>query len=272
MESLITMQHILPEIPILPFWAIAALFVFARYLVTAGGIYLIFYVWMQRKLGHLKIKPEAPGRRQVFAEMRHSFYTAVIFAGMATLVHVLKEFGYTRQYAEIETYGLGYLLFSMALLVVLHDAYFYWMHRLMHHPRLFRVIHKVHHQSFNPTPMASFSFHPLEAFLEFGIVPLIVLIIPVHPLAMLFFANWSMVFNILGHLGYELFPRGFVRHRFWGWMNTSTHHNLHHQQGNYNFGLYFNFWDRMMGTNHPQYAETFDQVKSHSQNYMHPAA
>lgn len=55
-------------------------------------------------------------------------------------------------------------------------------------------------------------------------------------------------------------------------MNTSTHHNLHHQQGNYNFGLYFNFWDRMMGTNHPQYAETFDQVKSHSQNYMHPAA
>lgn len=32
-----------------------------------------------------------------------------------------------------------------------------------------------------------------------------------------------------------------------------THHDMHHTSGNSNFGLYFTWWDRMMGTEHPQY-------------------
>jgi sterol desaturase/sphingolipid hydroxylase (fatty acid hydroxylase superfamily) len=27
-----------------------------------------------------------------------------------------------------------------------------------------------------------------------------------------------------------------------------------------NFGLYFNFWDRIMGTNHPAYEQRFTEV------------
>ena len=56
--------------------------------------------------------------------------------------------------------------------------------------------------------------------------------------------------NVLGHLGFELYPKGFTTHWLGKWNNTSTHHNMHHKYYNCNYGLYFNIWDRIMGTNH----------------------
>jgi sterol desaturase/sphingolipid hydroxylase (fatty acid hydroxylase superfamily) len=29
---------------------------------------------------------------------------------------------------------------------------------------------------------------------------------------------------------------------------TTAHHDLHHKNPNVNFGLYFRFWDKLMGT------------------------
>ena len=122
-------------------------------------------------------------------------------------------------------------------------------------------MHKVHHQSHNPTPWAAFAFHPLEALIEIAIVPLAILIIPFHPIVILLFSTWSIIWNVIGHAGYELFPFWFVRHPFFRWFNTATHHNMHHLKSNGNFGLYFNIWDRLMGTNFPDYEQTFESVK-----------
>jgi sterol desaturase/sphingolipid hydroxylase (fatty acid hydroxylase superfamily) len=44
-----------------------------------------------------------------------------------------------------------------------------------------------------------------------------------------------------------------------GWIATTTHHDLHHSSG-HNFGFYFTFWDRWMGTEHPRYREAFREV------------
>ncbi|MCB0634987.1 MAG: sterol desaturase family protein, partial [Lewinella sp.] len=158
--------------------------------------------------------------------------------------------------------GIWYLPFSFAMLVVLHDAYFYWMHRLLHHPRLFRWMHLAHHRSNNPTPWASLAFDPLEAVLEIAIVPVLVLVIPLHPTVLLAFATWALAWNVIGHLGYELFPGGWVDHPVLRWLNTSTHHNLHHRYSKGNYGLYFNWWDRWMDTNHPDYERTFRELTS----------
>ncbi len=35
---------------------------------------------------------------------------------------------------------------------------------------------------------------------------------------------------------------------------------MHHQHIRMNYGLYFNFWDRLMGTNHPQYEARFTEL------------
>jgi Delta7-sterol 5-desaturase len=256
------LQDLINQLGLIPTWLIASIIVFSRYLLMAGGIYLIFYVLLKTKFKKQKIQLKSPENKQVLDEIKYSSYTALIFGFMAMLIHTARQFGYTKHYFKIEEYGWGYFVFTLVMLVLVHDTYFYWTHRLMHTPKLFKILHRVHHQSFNPTPMASFSFHPLEAFIEFGIVPLIVFIIPVHPFALLFLSFWSLIWNIYGHLGFEIFPKGFTTHWFWGWFNTSVHHNMHHQRVNHNYGLYFNIWDRLMKTNHPEYLSTFEKVKN----------
>jgi len=71
-----------------------------------------------------------------------------------------------------------------------------------------------------------------------------------------------IVRNVIGHLGLELAPAGFTRRRGWRHSTTTTHHALHHARPRGNFGLYFTWWDRIMGTEHPAYRETFARVTS----------
>jgi Delta7-sterol 5-desaturase len=61
--------------------------------------------------------------------------------------------------------------------------------------------------------------------------------------------------NVMGHAGVELMPRALADSRWFGWINATTHHDLHHSSFHHNYGLYFTWWDRMMGTEHPAYRE-----------------
>jgi lathosterol oxidase len=100
----------------------------------------------------------------------------------------------------------------------------------------------------------------MEAVVEIGIVPLIAFTIPYHGTALTIFSLYSLLLNVTGHLSFELFPKGFASHKLFKWHNTSTHHNMHHRLVKCNYGLYFNIWDRLMGTNHPDYEKSFEQV------------
>jgi sterol desaturase/sphingolipid hydroxylase (fatty acid hydroxylase superfamily) len=59
----------------------------------------------------------------------------------------------------------------------------------------------------------------------------------------------------MGHAGVELMPRTLADSRWFGWINATTHHDLHHSSFHHNYGLYFTWWDRLMGTEHPAYRE-----------------
>ena len=260
------MHLLIEKFGLLSGWLLASTAIFLRYTLFAGLAFTLFYILKKKAFAWARIQEKHPRARIILSEVQHSAYTAFIFALMAVALYFLREAGYTQIYTDISTYGWGYFLLSFLLLVLLHDTYFYWMHRLLHHPKLFRIFHWVHHLSHNPTPWASLSFHPLEALAEVAIIPIAALLIPFHPLALLLLATWSLIWNVIGHLGYELFPKGFVHHPFLRWFNTSTHHNMHHQRSGCNYGLYFNFWDTWMGTNHPEYRNTFDQIKRRSRS------
>ncbi len=260
------MMYLLEKFGPLLGWALGVVFVFVRYSFFAGSLFLVFYVIWKKKLQKFKIQQKFPDAKKVLHEIQHSVYTVMVFGLLGVGIYALNLRGLTKIYTDIPEYGWGYLVFSFFLLTLIHDTYFYWMHRLIHLPKLFPVFHKVHHIANNPTPWASLCFHPLEALLEIGIVPLTVLIIPLHPMVLLAFATWSLFFNMMGHLGYELFPKGFVEHPIGRWINSSTHHNMHHARSNCNYGLYYNFWDRWMGTNAPDYHATFHKIKEYQQS------
>jgi len=254
------MEYLFDQFGPLHGYFIATFTIFLRYALFAGIAFGIFYIIRKQNWQRLKIQQKFPKAKYIFNEIQHSLFTAFIFALMGVGLYYCRQAGLSQIYTDISTYGWAYLIFSFVALMFIHDTYFYWVHRLMHHRKLFRLMHRVHHQSFNPTPWASLSFHPLEAIAEVAILPIAAFFLPIHPITLALFATWSLVWNIVGHLGYEVFPKGFVYHPFFRWFNTSTHHNMHHEISNCNYGLYFNIWDTWMGTNHEDYRKRFDEI------------
>ena len=127
----------------------------------------------------------------------------------------------------------------------------------MHHPKLYKTFHFEHHKSLNPTPYTAYSFNWKESMVESAYFPIVIMIVPLHPIAITNFLVQAVMINVIGHLGYEIFPKFWAKLKIF---NTVTHHQMHHQTANYNFALYFTFWDRVFGTLHPNYEEVFDVV------------
>lgn len=233
-----------------------------RYVIFAGALYLIFYVWKRRDFIALKIQQKFPDNPRILHEVKYSFLSLFVFSFVGLGTFTLSRLGYTKIYRDFSEHSLMYFIFSVVAFILIHDTYFYFAHRLMHWKKIYPYVHRIHHMSTNPTPWAAFAFHPLEALMEVAIVPIMVFLIPLHPFAILTWGLYQTGMNVLGHLGFELFPSGFTTGVLSKWHNTSTHHNMHHRLVNCNYGLYFNFWDRILGTNHARYTDEFEAVKS----------
>ncbi len=242
------------------FWSLL-LVVFLRYLALAAIAFLIFYMVRREAWRFRRIQHRFPGRTDYWREVSYSIITAFIFAAVGYVVFLTPLEQFTQVYYDIDQYGRGWFWTSVLLMIVVHDTYFYWTHRLMHERKIFPLVHKVHHLSTNPSPWAAMAFHPLEAIIEALVIVVITFAFPVHPLAIGLFLLF-MIYNVYGHLGYELYPKGFSRTAVGRWINTNVNHNLHHQHFRGNYGLYFLFWDRIMGTLQAGYDEHFDKIQS----------
>ncbi len=236
--------------------------VFLRYFIMASALFFIFYVLFKNKWAYKKIQKKFPKNKDYRREVTYSILSISLFAFMAILTFKSPLSPYTQIYRDINAMPLWYTTITFFIMLIVHDTYFYWMHRAMHTRKLFKIAHLVHHKSTNPSPWAAYSFHPIEAFFEAAILPIMAFLFPIYlPVFGLFFL-FQIIYNVYGHLGYEIYPKGFSKHFIGKWINTSVHHNLHHKHSKYSFGLYFTFWDRLMGTMAPQYEDDFEEVKS----------
>lgn len=219
-----------------------------RYFAVSGLFYWALWKRDPEKVGARRLTSIEPKPNLVRAEIRWSLISSAIFTIPGALVIEVWNNGGTALYENVSDYGWPYLFFSIVLYLFLHDTYFYWGHRLMHHPKIFRVVHKVHHDSRQPTPWAAFSFHPYEATILAIIIPLLVLTIPIHIGAIVLILMIMTVFGVINHAGWEVFPDSWMRGAFGKTIISAAHHNLHHQHYRNNFALYFRFWDKLMGT------------------------
>lgn len=236
-----------------------------RYFLFAAIAFAIYYIIFRRRFFYQKIQSRFPKNTDYLREIGYSLVTIAIFSGVALVLFTHPKIApHTTKYKEIAEYGWTYYFLLFPVLFLMHDTYFYFTHRLMHHRKLFKWFHLVHHQSNNPSPWAAYAFHPLEAFVEVGIIPILLFTVPIHRTHFLIFFLTMIVYNIYGHLGYELYPKGFSRSRIGKWINTSVNHNQHHQYFKGNYGLYFLFWDRLFGTLRSDYDARFDEVTSRS--------
>lgn len=230
---------------------------FMRYLLGAGGVFLLVNVLFARRLAGRKIRTKSPKAEQMRREFVISMRTTVIFALSGVASVMAAKFGLLETYYVASERGWTYFAFTLVMLIVAHDAWFYWTHRLIHHPRLFRRVHRTHHRSHNPSPWTAYSFDMGEAAINAAFLPLFLFLMPTSVQAIILFLLHMIVRNALGHCGYEIFPSRRNGRPVFGWMTTVTHHDLHHAQAGWNYGLYFTWWDRLMGTEHPLYHEKF---------------
>lgn len=230
-----------------------------RYLAVAGIPYLLLYKF---KLGNLrKIDAKIPEPRAVWAEIGWSLITSAIFAASGLVVLALWDKGWAVLLPVTNFWSILYLPINFILLVFLHETYFYFTHRWMHQPTIFRWVHAVHHRSRNPTPFAAFSFHPLEAIIEAAAIPLLLVLVPTSFFVLVAFLVFMTVLGVTNHLGYELYPRGTAEHRLGRWWIGAVHHYQHHRFVQGNYGLYVSCWDRWLGTQRVDYPEHFKRIK-----------
>ena len=212
-----------------------------RYLAVSGG-----FAWLTSRL-HPGLYAEQ--RAQIRKEIGWSLASAAIYGFPAGLLAWgWQERGWTQIYSDVGEYPLWWLPVSVLLYLFLHDSWFYWTHRWMHRPKWFRIAHAVHHASRPPTAWAAMSFHPIEALTGAVVIPLLVLLIPIHWGALLFVLAVMTVMGVTNHMGWELFPKWLVEGGAGRWLITASHHQRHHKDYRCNYGLYFRFWDHVCGT------------------------
>lgn len=116
------------------------------------------------------------------------------------------------------------------LIPVIHEVHFYLIHRLIHVPILYKWVHSVHHNSVNPSPWSSLSMHPVEHLLYWS-GSLIHLILPSHPLLLIYHTQLTGTGAVIGHVGFDKIELGKEA-------GVDTHayaHYLHHKYFEVNY-------------------------------------
>jgi sterol desaturase/sphingolipid hydroxylase (fatty acid hydroxylase superfamily) len=237
-----------------------------RYAAFAIGIWLVLWVLLRRIMRPRKIREATPPARQLIVEFLVSLRSIAVFSTVGLIMFGLERAGLLPGPAMAAGWGVWWFAASLVLMIVAHDAYFYWSHRLIHDPRLFRWFHRRHHRSNNPSPFTAYSFDLSEAAVNALFVPIWMIAVPTSWEVLGLFMLHQIARNAIGHCGYEVMPMGPDGRPLFDWITTPTHHDIHHGEAGWNYGLYFTWWDRLMGTEHPEYHARYAATAGHSQS------
>jgi len=237
--------------------------ILGRYFLVAGGMYLFFYTPFRKSLLESNLR-QKPDRKLIQSDIKLSVFSAAVFAIASALILSGYSLGITRLYSDPQQYGLWYLGISYSAVLLLQDTYFYFTHRLFHHPSLFHWAHQGHHQYHYPTPWTSFAFDPLEAIVSSVFLISIVFILPLHFITLIAVLTTMTVWAVLNHLGIDRLPLSFPHHWLAKWFIGPFHHSIHHLKYNRHYGLYFTFWDKLLSTEDPNFAKKLNEPKNQS--------
>jgi sterol desaturase/sphingolipid hydroxylase (fatty acid hydroxylase superfamily) len=238
----------------IPLWGFVETFfglsaiIIARYFIIVAPIH--WALWRRQPRKARRLSKRNPTRATITNEIQLSTLSAFIYALPAAIVLEMWKAGGTAIYGGLPTSLMDvlWLPISAALYLFAQDTWFYFTHRLMHHPKLFKHTHAGHHRSVQPTPWASFSFDPIEAASMAWLLPVMALFVPIHWMTALVILMLMTVNAVFNHAGWEVYPKRWIEGGFGRHIITASHHNLHHTKFRGNYGLYFRFWDKVMGT------------------------
>jgi len=141
--------------------------------------------------------------------------------------------------------SLFVFLRDFVICVIANDTLFYWGHRLLHHPSIYKYVHKQHHEFKINTGISSEYAHPVEHLFS-NLVPVAGnLLMGSHVLVF-----WVWLVIRIGeivdtHSGYEF---KYSPYSMFKWQGGADRHEFHHSHNTGCFGSFTIFWDQICGT------------------------
>ena len=150
-----------------------------------------------------------------------------------------------------------YFVCQLCLIPLWRLFHFYWVHRLLHWPPLYKAGHYLHHKNINVGPWSGLAMHPVEHILYYSCL-LIHWIVPSHPIHLLLNAQHASLMPAQGHVGFE---KVVVNDKV-NIAGGSYFHQLHHRYFECNYGEPDIPFDHWFGTNHDGSAESHKAMRA----------
>lgn len=207
-----------------------------------------FFVYDKANLSHPKFL-----KNQIWLEMVQANQAFPVMSILTVPLALAEVRGYSKLYDTTEEGpGYWYNFAQVPLFLVFTDFCIYWIHRGLHHPYVYKWLHKPHHKWIMPTPFASHAFHPLDGYAQGFPYHLFAFIFPLQKMAYVLLFVFVNFWTILIHDG-EYYADNAV-------INGAACHAVHHFAFNYNYGQYTTLWDRIGGSYRRPDPELFDKA------------
>ena len=118
---------------------------------------LSYYLLFDRRLEH---HPRYI-KNQVRLEIRASMIAAPCIDFLMLPWFVAEARGKSKLYDRVDEYGWPFLVASAVMFLLCTDFCIYWIHRLEHHPRIYKHIHKPHHKWISRCPFSLILYETL---------------------------------------------------------------------------------------------------------------
>ncbi|KAH7041126.1 uncharacterized protein B0I36DRAFT_379945 [Microdochium trichocladiopsis] len=200
------------------------------FIFSTLSYYLIF--------DHAQMKHPKFLKNQISLEMKQAITSVPGMSLLTTPFWLLEVRGHTKLYdTSADGPGVWYDYLQFPFFLLFTDACIYLIHRGLHHPLVYKHLHKPHHKWIVPTPFASYAFHPVDGWLQSLPYHFFPALFPLNKYASVFLFVFVNFWTILIHDGEYMANSPII--------NGAACHTLHHLYFNYNYGQYTTLWDRL---------------------------
>ncbi|GAD99321.1 sterol delta 5,6-desaturase ERG3 [Paecilomyces variotii No. 5] len=216
------------------FFLITWIFGIIVYFLCASLSYI--FIWDKTTVKHPKYL-----KNQIRKEIRQTMESMPIMSILTVPFFVAEVRGYAKLYDTVdqEPFPL-YSILQFPLFIAFTDFFIYWIHRGLHHPLVYKKLHKPHHKWIMPSPFASHAFHPLDGWSQSVPYHVFPFVFPLQKFAYVILFGFINFWTVLIHDG-EYVANSPV-------INGAACHTMHHLYFNYNYGQFTTLWDRLGGS------------------------
>ncbi|EEQ85884.1 c-5 sterol desaturase [Blastomyces dermatitidis] len=180
-------------------------------------------------------------KNQIRMEIKQASISLPIMAILTAPIFLLEVRGYAKMYDSFEDAPFAlYNYLQIPFFLLFTDFLIYWIHRGLHHPLVYKHLHKPHHKWIMPTPYASHAFHPIDGYAQGIPYHLYPFLFPLQKFAYVFFFIFINIWTVLIHDGEYVANSPII--------NGAACHTMHHLYFNFNYGQFTTIWDRLGGS------------------------